>query len=86
MSWKLVWARPALKDMKKLGHINAERVRKGLVRLAEIGHGDVKKLKNVEPPEWRLRVGDYRAFFRYESEASEIQVLRVRHRSDAYDR
>ena len=42
----------------------ARRLRGAMIDLAETGHGDVVKLKDVRPPEWRLRVGDRRAFFR----------------------
>ena len=84
MSWKLVWTRPALRDMKKLGPERARRIREGLVRLAETGHGDVVKLTDVDPPEWRLRVGDHRVFFRFLPEANEVAVLRVRSRDQAY--
>lgn len=52
MSRKLVWTRPALKDMKKLNQQRARRVRESIIRLAETGHGDVTKLTDVDPPEW----------------------------------
>ena len=84
MKWALVWTRPALKDMKKLETVLARRLREAMVDLAETGHGDVVKLKGVRPPEWRLRVGDRRAFFRFRREAREIHVLRVRRRDKAY--
>ncbi|MCY4212698.1 MAG: hypothetical protein OXF68_03635 [Gammaproteobacteria bacterium] len=54
------------------------------MELAESGRGDVVKLKGVTPAVWRLRVGDRRLFFRYSSEAREIQVLRVLRREGAY--
>ncbi|MDP2957388.1 MAG: type II toxin-antitoxin system RelE/ParE family toxin [Longimicrobiales bacterium] len=84
MSWKLVWTRPALRDMKKLDQQRAHRVREGLTRLAETGQGDVKKLTDVDPPEWRLRVGDRRVFFQYATDPKQIQVLRVVRRDQAY--
>lgn len=84
MSRRLVWTRPALKDMKKLAPQHARRVREGLVRLVETGQGDVVKLKDVDPPEWRLRAGDYRAFFQYQPEENAISVLRVKPRGRAY--
>ena len=85
MTWTLVWTRPALRDMKKLDPTMALRIREGLNRLAETGHGDVVRLKDVTPPEWRLRVGDQRVFFRFQTtETNEIQVIRVRRRDEAY--
>ena len=84
MTWTLVWTRPALKDMKKLEPALARRVRDAVIELAETGHGDVAKLKNANPPEWRLRVGDRRVFFRFRSDLREIQLLRVLRRDRAY--
>ncbi len=84
MTWTLVWTSAALRDMKKLDSRLARRIRQALVELAESGRGDVVKLKDVTPSEWRLRVGDRRLFFRYISEAREIQVLRVLRRDGAY--
>lgn len=84
MKWTLVWTRPALEDMKKLEPALARRLREAMIDLAETGHGDVVKLKDVRPPEWRLRVGDRRVFFRCQRDAKEIHVLRVRRRDKAY--
>jgi mRNA-degrading endonuclease RelE of RelBE toxin-antitoxin system len=51
-------------------------------RYLETGTGDVIKL---QPPrtEFRLRFGDHRVLFRRIDEKT-IEVLRVRHRSEAY--
>lgn len=84
MSWTLVWTRPALRDMKKVDQQVARRVREALVRVAETGQGDVKKLTDVDPPEWRLRVADRRVFFQYVNDPKQIQVLRVVRRDQAY--
>ena len=43
--------------------------------------GDVKRLTNFTP-EYRLRVGDYRALF--EIEGNKIIMYRILHRKDAY--
>ncbi|MDE0702492.1 MAG: type II toxin-antitoxin system RelE/ParE family toxin [Rhodospirillaceae bacterium] len=84
MTWALVWTRPALKDMKKIDRSIARRVREAVIELAETGHGDVAKLKDTNPPEWRLRVGDRRVLFRFRSDLREIHLLRVLRRDRAY--
>ncbi len=84
MTWALVWTRPALRDMKKLDSPLARRVRNAVIELADTGRGDVAKLRDTRPPEWRLRVGDRRVFFRFRSDLREIHVLRVRRRDEAY--
>lgn len=84
MTWTLVWTRPALRDMKKVDSALAGRVRDAMIVLADTGHGDVAKLRDTRPPEWRLRVGDWRVFFRFRGDMREIHVLRVRRRDQAY--
>jgi mRNA interferase RelE/StbE len=84
VKWRLAWTKPAIRDMKKLDQTTAQRIEAALVRLAHEGHGDVKKLTDVDPPEWRLRIGGYRAFVRYLTDVSELRVLRVRKRDEAY--
>ena len=84
MSWTLVWTRPALKDMRKIGQQEARRIREKVKLFADTGHGDVRRLTDVDPPEWRQRVGDWRVFITPESKLKELHVTRVRKRGDAY--
>jgi mRNA interferase RelE/StbE len=60
----------------------ARRVKQAVERFADTGAGNVKRLQGVDPPEYRLRVGDYRVRFHLDDET--IQVLRVRNRREAY--
>jgi len=53
-------------------------------RFAETGEGDVKKLTDVEPPEWRQRVGDWRVFMRPDTERKQLNVMRAKKRDEAY--
>jgi len=53
-------------------------------RFAETGEGDVIRVKNVWPPQLRLREGDWRARLRKHKEQQVIEVIHVRHRSQAY--
>ncbi len=53
-------------------------------RLATTGHGDVKRLQDVSPRTWRLRVGDYRVLFVYDTESGELRVRAARSRGSAY--
>ena len=50
--------------------------------LAE-GGGDVRKLKG-SADRWRLRVGDWRAIFRYDADGRIVYILTILHRSEAY--
>jgi mRNA interferase RelE/StbE len=60
----------------------ATRVFAALLRFAETGEGDVKKLQGSSD-DLRLRVGDYRVRFTLESDG-ELRIHSVRHRKDAY--
>ena len=51
-------------------------------RFAENGAGNVMRLTAISPPEFRLRVGDYRV--RFHNDGVTVTVLRVRNRSEAY--
>jgi mRNA interferase RelE/StbE len=61
-----------------------QRISEALDRYAADEHGDVLRLTDVEPPEWRLRVGDWRVRFRLDFEARILYVLRVLPRDKAY--
>lgn len=60
----------------------ALRILHALDRFMKTGEGDVKRLQDIEPPEFRLRVGDYRLRFHYVSD--KLEVTAVKHRREAY--
>jgi mRNA-degrading endonuclease RelE of RelBE toxin-antitoxin system len=60
----------------------ARRITRALERFAETGFGNVKRLQGITPPEFRLRVGDYRV--RFHRQLDTVRVLLVRHRREAY--
>ena len=70
--------------MKKLGQQEARRIREKVKLFAETGHGDVTKPTDIDPPEWRQRVGDWRVFITPEMRRKELHVTRVRKRDQAY--
>ena len=83
MSWKVLWTRPALHDLKRLDHQVAQRIANAVRRLADGGQGDVRKLQG-SGVEWRLRVADWRVRFVYDYEVTTIRVIRVLPRGRAY--
>ena len=76
------WTGKSLEDMAALDKGLARRVKNTVERFAATGAGNVKKLQDIEPPEYRLRVGDYRV--RFELEGETMRILRVRNRREAY--
>jgi mRNA interferase RelE/StbE len=51
--------------------------------LAEEQRGDVRMLRGQDA-RWRLRVGDWRVIFTYDSDAHAIVILSVKPRGEAY--
>jgi mRNA-degrading endonuclease RelE of RelBE toxin-antitoxin system len=79
---EIEWTETALEHMAALDKGIARRVKQAVERFADTGAGNVKRLQGVDPPEYRLRVGDYRVRFHLESET--IRLLQVRNRREAY--
>ena len=79
---EIEWTGPALADIYALDKGIARRVKQSVERFAETGVGHVKRLQGIDPPEFRLRVGDYRV--RFHNDGVTVTVLRVRNRREAY--
>jgi len=82
MSKKIVWTDRAKGSLRAIEQHTALRILHALARLLATGEGDVKRLQDTEPPEFRLRIGDYRVRFRDSDDS--IEILSVRHRREAY--
>ena len=84
MTWQVGWSPRALKDVEKLEKRTRERIVSSIERYAATGAGDVLQLAGVEPPEWRLRVGDWRVRFQKDPAGATLLILRVLPRDKAY--
>ena len=84
MKWRLVWTPRAEKDLLALDAVHARRIERALRRFSETGHGDIRRLTNVTPEAFRIRVGDYRVIPELCEDRNEAQILRVRRRDSAY--
>jgi mRNA-degrading endonuclease RelE of RelBE toxin-antitoxin system len=82
MRKRIDWTPRARLDVRGIDRATALNLLESLADYAINGYGDVERLQDISPPEFRLRVGDYRIRFR--EDAGEILVLRVLHRSAAY--
>jgi mRNA-degrading endonuclease RelE of RelBE toxin-antitoxin system len=76
------WASSAQAQLSAIDRETALGILHAIDDYLTSGVGEVKKLR---PPrtELRLRVGDYRVFFRLHGPVS-IEILGVKHRRDAY--
>jgi len=78
----VAWTDQAKADLRAIDQPTALRILHAIARYLASGEGDVKRLQDIEPPELRLRIGDYRVRF-YDYGAS-ILVLSVKHRREAH--
>jgi len=78
----VIWSSDAKTELRAIDRETALRILRVIDHYLSTGAGDVIRL---QPPrfEFRLRAGDYRVIF-LRLEARSIEVLHVRHRSQAY--
>jgi len=82
-TWRLT--PPAERDIKRLDKPVVGRIFDALDRLVtNFPHGDVVRLQGISPPEYRLRIGDWRVRFRPDIHDRIAYVLRVLPRGKAY--
>ena len=79
---KIFLSTEAQADLEGLDRSVALRVIKAMQRFAATGAGNVQGLHGIHPPEFRLRVGDWRV--RFHDHGDQLAILRVRNRRDAY--
>jgi len=87
MSRDVAWTRPALKDLERLDRPGRERVVSAIKSFAEDGTGDVRRLVDVQPARFRLRVGNSRVIFTLahpNHPPDAVVILRVLPRDKAY--
>ena len=82
--WRVELTRTAQRDLRRLDPPVRSRVESALRTLAEDPQraGVLRKL--TAAPEWRLRVGDWRALVLLDAQARVINVTRVLPRGRAY--
>ena len=84
MAKRIVWTTQARADVRRIAQQTAMRILEGLARYAANDEGDVRRLTGIDPPELRLRIGDYRV--RFYNHGEWIEILRVLPRGQAYRR
>ena len=83
MAKRIVFSDRARADLRAIERETALRLLKALARFLETDAGSVKQPEGFDPPQFRLRVGDWRYIFRKSGDDA-IEVLRVRNRREAY--
>ena len=83
MALSIIWSPEARADVRAIDRETAMTLLRAIGRYLKTEAGDVKQLKSFDPPLFRLRIGDWRAVYR-RREGDAIEIVRVRHRRDAY--
>jgi len=89
LAWKIEYDSRVLKDMKKLDHKVQQQILDYFdERIAPSSDPRAfgKSLQSSFSGLWRYRIGDYRAICRIEDEKLVVLVVRIAHRSTAYDK
>jgi mRNA-degrading endonuclease RelE of RelBE toxin-antitoxin system len=84
MSWQAIWAPRALKELARLDRTEQHRVRRAVEAFAGESKGDVRRLQDITPAEYRLRIGKWRVRFRLDHDSGKMHILRVLRRDEAY--
>jgi mRNA interferase RelE/StbE len=82
MAKKIAWTDQARADVRAIDRETAIDLLHRLARFLATEEGDVKRLTDIDPPELRLRLGDYRV--RFYDHGDSIEILRVRNRKEVY--
>jgi mRNA interferase RelE/StbE len=83
--WRIELTRPAERDMRRLDRPVRERILIAIEGLAgDQPAGDIKRMSGITPPQWRLRVGDWRVRFNRDPDVRTVLILRVLPRGRAY--
>ena len=78
----VAWTDQAKADLRAIDQPTALRILHALAHFVATGEGDVKRLQDIEPPEFRLRVGDYR--LRFHDLGDSLYITAVKHRREVY--
>jgi len=83
-SYKITWKKSAFQELKKIQNEYIPKIIDSVEKLsADPFPPGVKKLSGSDKT-FRIRVGNYRIIYEIEKQILTIQIIRVRHRKDAY--
>jgi mRNA interferase RelE/StbE len=83
-SFQIEWKRSALKELQKLPRQTISKIVSAVGDLAEQPFPPgMRKLVGTEHT-YRLRVGDYRVIYDVFQSKLTVEIVRIRHRKDAY--
>ena len=88
-AYEIILKRSAIADLDRLRKHDATKIadamRDHLGREpTRMSKTRIKRLRGISNPDYRLRVGDYRAFYTVDENARRVVVLRVMHKDETH--
>ena len=85
--YKIVFSKTATKDLRNLPNIELQKIYSKIKLLEENPrpHG-CKKLSGEKEDLWRIRIGDYRVIYSIDDLVTIVDIRRIGHRREIYDR
>jgi mRNA interferase RelE/StbE len=84
VEYSVVFARSARKELERLGQPQLTRIFGRIEALARTPRPEgCRKLQGASNL-WRIRAGDYRVLYAVDDAQKVVDIIAVRHRSDAY--
>jgi mRNA-degrading endonuclease RelE of RelBE toxin-antitoxin system len=77
MPKKIAWTGQAKADVRAIDQLTAMQILHVLARFTMTEEGDVKRLRDIDPPQYRLRA-------RFYDHGGSIEIVAVKHRRQAY--
>ena len=84
MTYQVFFKRSARKELERLEKVPRARVLEAITSLANEPRPPGSKKLRASRDLWRIRVGSYRVIYSITDLVLEIEVIVVRHRSEAY--
>ena len=85
MSYKVVFASRAVKDLRSLPRKSQEQIIEKAEDLSENPYPKgCLKLKGMKEEIWRIRIGDYRVLYAVDDSIEIVDIRRIGHRKDVY--
>ena len=82
--FELRFTRSARKELERLTPRIARRVLERIEGLGNVPRPTGCRMLTGTSSLWRIRIGDYRILYEIKDEKRVVEVIAVRHRSDAY--
>ena len=83
-TYRIEWKKSAIRELKRLDYLIIPRIIEAVEALSSQPFpSGVVKLQGSQHT-YRIRVGDYRVIYDFYETVLVIEVIRVRHRKDAY--